>query len=470
MRGFVLLIGFLFLSTAHADRVKLLPNNIDALQVRVDLIQQAKEEILVEYFSIWNDERSTGGMALLLDAARRGVKVKVIMDALGSKVPKSVYSAMREKGRDANGNINIEVKLYNPLSLNVFKATHRTHSKLLIVDGKRMITGGRNIGDKYYSAAGRHTMRDLDILLDGKEVLKARENFMTVYNSNFVRDAHREYNLPSHLLIESCEKPTVRDTERCEKRKKLLLRRYEETLIRIQETFEDIMDDTNESGVRPNTGRDWLSDVPSGSEVEFISHQPESLVSKSTADMNEAIVSMAMKAKRELYILSPYVIPTSFIFELFEDLISRGVSVKIITNSLYSTDSVLAQAAYQSSKERIIEMGVELYEYNGPDTAHAKAAIVDGTAVFVGTYNLDPRSAFINREVGVIVNSSPNNFIAEELYDILESHRKDSLLVGLNGQVQNLGQQKEKNKQASKKYRFLRQILKLFVPFFRNQI
>lgn len=146
----VVLSALLISQFALANKAKLLLADTDALQARVDIIEQAKKEILVEYFSIWNDEQSVDIFAFLQQKAQRGIKVKIIMDSLSNKVPRSLISALQMHGKGPDGQQNLEIKVYNPLSLNLAKATHRDHSKMLIVDGKIMISGGRNIGDKYF--------------------------------------------------------------------------------------------------------------------------------------------------------------------------------------------------------------------------------------------------------------------------------------------------------------------------------
>ena len=470
MKVFIAAFILLFSSIASADRVRLLAEDQDALQARVDLVQQAKHEILAEYFSVWNDDQSVGAFALLLDAARRGIKVKIVMDALSNTVPKSFFTTLLEHAKDAQGNVNIEIKLYNPPSLNLLKITHRDHSKMLIVDGKRMITGGRNIGDKYFGLNKKRNFSDIDILLDGKAVTQAREDFLSVFNSDIVKDAAHYRNLPTQLMLEKCEKALSRDEENCIRRRDRMLRAYRESLARIEENLKNIMEDTPTSIVRPNTGRDWLEDTPDGADIEFISHQPDEYVSKETAHLTHAFEDMISKTQTDLNILSPYLVPTKNMYKLFEDLIQRGVRVRIVTNSLSSTDNLFAQAGYLNAKKKLIKMGIELYEFNGPDTSHGKAAIIDNKVAFVGTYNLDPRSAYLNREVGIFVNSSPNNKIVLDLEAEIEAHRMNSLLVGKDGEIQNLDEQKRRRKELSKTKRGLLKFIQLFVPLFRSQI
>lgn len=464
----ILLTSIFIANNAYADRIRTLVNDNDALQARVDIIQQAKSEILVEYFSVWNDDQSVGGVALLLDAARRGVKVKVIIDALANKVPKSFFTTLEERARDAQGNVNIEVRLYNPFTLNLAKLTRRDHSKMIIVDGKIMITGGRNVGDKYFGFNNKRNFKDLDVILDGSAVQAARQNFMQVFNSSIVKDTIKQKDLPSFVIGKPCQQPAYEDRERCERRKKVILKRYNEALTRMEQILESIMNSSNDDILKSNTGTDWLANMPNTAQLEFISHKPDELVTKKTAYLSHAILKLVSESQKELNIMSPYLIPTKEVMSLFQELLNRGVKIRVVTNSLLSTDNFFAQAAYQATKEEMTKMGIEIYEYNGPDTAHGKAFIIDGKVGFVGTFNLDPRSLNLNREVGIIIRN--DDVFMKDLESEIETFRQDSLLVSKDGKAQNLEEQKKRYKTLSPAKRALVRIIRLFVPVFKSQV
>ncbi|GIL17341.1 MAG: hypothetical protein BroJett040_10920 [Oligoflexia bacterium] len=183
--------GFILAAqSSFAEKVRLLADDREALQARVDILQQAKSEIIAEYFSVWNDDQSIGGMALLIDAAQRGVKVKVIIDAISNMIPRAVFAALRQKGMDIYGNQNLEVKVYNPIGINLLRATHRDHAKMIIVDGHTIISGGRNVGDKYFGLSKDRNFHDLDIIMSGPAVQDARQNFLKAWNSKIVSDVY----------------------------------------------------------------------------------------------------------------------------------------------------------------------------------------------------------------------------------------------------------------------------------------
>ena len=152
---------------------------------------------------------------------------------------------------------------------------------------------------------------------------------------------------------------------------------------------------------------------------------------------------------------------------MFKDLIARGVKVTIITNSLKSTDNLLAQAGFREAKEDMIKLGVELYEFDLVDTAHAKTAVIDGRIALIGTYNLDPRSERINREIGIIIDDKNSSEIGAELTEIINTFRDRSILVGKDGVAQNKDKQ---DREVSKFKVNLTKVLQIALPLFRKQL
>lgn len=268
-----LISGILVSQSVFADRAILLQNDSDALQARVDIIEQAKNEIIAEYFSVWNDDQSIGAMALLLDAAQRGIKVKVIVDALSNTIPKSVFATLQRKGKDKFGNQTLEVKVYNPLSLNVSRATHRDHAKMLVVDGQRLISGGRNVGDKYFGLNEDRNFNDLDVLADGNVAAQARENFLKVWNSDVVAAPELVQFTDEKLSESGCLKEG--DKQHCEFTRQNALKEMKIAEARLKKAYEEIVKKEDDDIVHDGTNKDWLLGRESSVTAEFISQDPE---------------------------------------------------------------------------------------------------------------------------------------------------------------------------------------------------
>ena len=468
MRLFLLFLSFLVLASAHADQLVLLRDDSDALQARVDVIQRAKHEILVEYFSVWNDDQSIGGIALLMAAAKRGVKVKIIVDALSNTVPKKTFAALLQEGKDSEGNQNLEIKEYNPLGLNIFKATHRDHAKMIVVDGEVIITGGRNVGDKYFGISRIRNFSDLDLMAKGSVAVTARENFLSTWEAKHTKVTKLGQYEPERLESDYCRGNYHREyTNDCEMDRRNAKRRVEKEVQRIHAILNEIMTVEDDDIVNPNSDRDWFANAYEHNNLKFVSHGTERLVSKETAYLNEEMMDFIANAQSDVNIISPYLIPTEELYIIFKDLLARGVRVRIITNSLRSTDNLFAQAGYRQVKPYLIKLGIEIYEYEGPDTIHAKTAVVDNDIAMIGTYNIDPRSSYINREIAIFVkNDEQTNFI-NELNMIIDDFRANSTLVGKNKEAFN------QELELAGVSRFKRAILKsitFILPWIKNQL
>ncbi len=457
--------GLLMSVTCFADKAKLLLTDLDALQARVDIIQQARKEILVEYFSVWNDEQSVGGFALLQKAAQKGIKVKVIMDSLSNRVPRALISALQMHSYGPDGEQNLQIKVYNPLSLNLAKATHRDHSKMLIVDNHIMISGGRNVGDKYFGFNKVRNYKDADVIVAGQIVDTARENFMKVWNSQ-ITEVSRLYESDPEKLAENACAYVRNDNGDCENLRQNAIAEYKKQISRIDQSvlkITDLSDDTE--GLITNTGKDWTTVMTECDDIEFMSHEPEFLVTKKTNTLTTQLKNKVLAAQKEVLIVSPYLIPTAGLHEVFRNLLDRGIVVKVITNSLRSTDNLFAQAGYRAEKQKMTEMGLEIYEYNGPNTMHAKMAILDRSAVLIGTYNLDPRSMNLNREIAFAITG--NKEINAQFLDQYTSVMADSTLVAKDKVALNTEKDFE-GVSSSKK--FLLKAIGFILPLIKDQI
>lgn len=452
-------------SIGYAEQARFLVSDQDAIQARVDVIQQAEKEILVEYFSVWNDDQSLGGMALLLQAARKGIKVKVILDSLSSKVPPALFAGLIDKSKDASGTKNLEIKVYNPASLNLKELTHRDHAKMLIVDGKILITGGRNVGDKYFGINQKRNFNDLDVLVKGRVVSSARDNFLENWNSP-VTVSPAMYNFTQDQL-EPIACAGREDFENCQSAQKYAELKVKSEMERIQKTYTDIITKQDDDIVQSETHKDWFGNSYTLYHVRFLSHNAKDLVTPETAYLSQDLLALLMSAKEDVNIVSPYLIPTDHMMQAFGYLLAKGVRVRVITNSIKSTDNLFAQAGYRSAKDTLVKMGVEIYEYKGPDTIHAKTAIIDHQKILIGTYNMDPRSAFLNREIGLIILDLDQVGMAKEHEAIIEHFRSKSVLVAKGGKEYN---QEWQSEGVSTFKKSLLKSLMFVMPLIKSQI
>ncbi len=389
MRGLGPAVVLLLAVSASADVFRILDDPRDAAQARVDLIQQADREIHALYFLARNDRITLTALALLRDARRRGVgSVRLIVDANFHRIPKGVLAHLTEEG--------VEIRVYHPLTLRhpswIFR---RMHEKVVVVDGERYIAGGRNLAESYFGLAKKNYI-DRDVYVEGPSAADAARHFENLWSSRHVAD------LDVHV-------------SRRERR-------------RAAQLLDDAQREMECGGfVTLNTGRDWSEGAEPIDSVRFL-HDPVDdgpRVAVRLADMIE-------QAKESIIIESPYLVPSKSMRELLEKKLKEGVYVRILTNSLRSSDGVLPHAGYLKYRRFLVRAGVDVREYKGPDTFHAKSAVIDGRIALVGSYNVDPRSQNLNTEV---MAAAYDEDAARELLESMDLHLENSWMVRRNGRT-----------------------------------
>jgi phosphatidylserine/phosphatidylglycerophosphate/cardiolipin synthase-like enzyme len=354
-RGMILLL--LFAASAQADIFRVLDDPRESAQARVDIIQQAKGEIGALYFLVRDDRITFGSLALLRDARRRGVHVRLIVDANFHRIPKAVLAHLRDEG--------VGIRVYHPFTLRhpswLFR---RMHEKLVVVDGKRYVTGGRNLAEAYFGLAKKKNYVDRDVYVEGPSAGDADSHFENVWSSKHVVE------LDVH----------VSDAE-----KQLAGERLGESLREL----------TASGFIQLDTGCNWYEGQK---EVELVTllHDP---VSGDGPRVAQRLNEILENAKESIVIESPYFVPSKSLRQLIHRKRAEGVRILVLTNSLRSTDGVFPQAAYLKYRRGLIRAGVDVREYKGPDALHAKTIVVDGRIVLVGSYNIDPRSQNLNTEI-----------------------------------------------------------------------
>jgi phosphatidylserine/phosphatidylglycerophosphate/cardiolipin synthase-like enzyme len=140
----------------------------------------------------------------------------------------------------------------------------------------------------------------------------------------------------------------------------------------------------------------------------------------------DSLINLIRRAKHSIDIQSPYLITTALGQGLMRDAVDRGVRIRILTNSLASTDNLEAFSGYQRDRQKLLQTGIRIFEFR-PDARerysimtgelqrdldftpifglHAKSMVVDGRITVIGTFNLDPRSANLNTECLSVIYS-----------------------------------------------------------------
>ncbi len=386
-----------------------------AIAARGWLTESAEKTIDIQYFIYSTDHVGLIASDFILRAAERGVKVRLLVDDLLVEDDGIFLQALARHP-------NIEIKIYNP-NFNIGKTlsdklinsardfrgvNQRMHNKTFIVDGEVMITGGRNVADEYYDYDRSFSFRDRDILLIGNAVKSAVTSFEDFW---------------SHELSVAIEPLPKQELELSEQTVWRQLHHYAcdekhfwKSARRAIGNFPLLFQHWRDTDALM-----WLDDVQFVSDPPF-KNKKDGMWGGSLTTTE--LINLVNNAKSSVKIQTPYLVTSELGIGLFREAVARGVKVEILTNSLSSTDNLMAFGGYIRNRKKLLDIGVEIYEFR-PDAEirretmtsqvvretgeyptfglHAKTMIVDNEILIVTTFNLDPRSANLNTECFVQV-------------------------------------------------------------------
>jgi len=404
----------------------LLNEGTEAFYARLALLSLAERSIDVQYF-IWHDDLIGkllfGGM---LDAADRGVRVRILLDDINvnTEVENILYAMDQHE--------NIEVRLYNPFATrgfriadfvtDGFRINRRMHNKSFTVDNQFTIVGGRNIGNEYFAAHKESNFEDLDVLSAGPIVQDVGKQFDVYWNSKVV--------IPVKAF--SHNEAAVGDLASLKKQLKVFYNGAKGSDYAL-----DVQDSKMYKMITKKSFKKESDGLYSG-KGNVIYDDPEKALDKSEKEvvyLKSLLKPHLEKATESVEIISPYFVPGDSGTEYLLSLVKKGIKVRVVTNSLSSTDGVLVQSGYANHRIDLLEGGVELYELKtkfktkasrslrrsakAKSGLHAKTYIFDRKEIFIGSFNFDPRSANINSEVGVVyLVPELANMISSTVFDV----------------------------------------------------
>ena len=389
--------------TAGRSGFQLLETSEAAYRRRLALIDNARQTLDLQYYTIHYDPSTVLLLDRLRQAARRGVRVRLLLDdfnAVGDNA--RVLQLDQEPG--------IEVRMFNPVagprgsqagrvlgSLFDFpRIQQRMHNKILLADSTLAIAGGRNLGDAYFGRSDTSNFLDLDVLAGGPIVAELARSFDHYWN-----DA-RAYPVEDLLspreraaLAAPADSPALVPID---------------LPARLQ----------------------YPAPLPAGAVLTWapavlLVDKPAKIAPENPQDeadrednVVEGVLQVLATARQDVLIVSPYFVPGPRMMEVFSTLRRQGVRVRVLTNSLASNDAPLAHVGYARWRKQLLHLGVELFEMpaqgriqrrllgSRPDSRaslHVKALVLDQRLLVVGSMNLDPRSALQNTELGIVIRS-----------------------------------------------------------------
>ncbi|WP_231489645.1 phospholipase D family protein [Billgrantia saliphila] len=404
----------------------LLSSGQDAFSLRMLLSEQADRRLDIQTY-LMGDGLTTRTLLLrLLDAAERGVTIRLLIDDLATVGQGDRLAAL-------SSHPHIEIRVYNALPVGRGSLTarvlaslpvatrqqRRMHNKLWIADGTLAIVGGRNLGDEYYSASDRN-LTDLDLVAIGPVVPQLSQSFYLYWNHGLAQPIERYHNVDGEA--------------------------WRELRASLSDWFQEHADSPYFTHLRqryadadqgPLIGRlHWGEGVALWDPPGKPAWRGRPPLRRTMA--GELMAAVGRPIER-LVVITAYFVPGDVGTRLIRELAESGVDVEVFTNSLEASDVPFAHGAYQPYRGALLESGVALYEMRpdqelgqtngrgvGSSTSalHIKALAIDDDRLFVGSANADPRSIWWNTEVGVLVRSEE---LAAELDALIELGKRPTL-------------------------------------------
>ncbi|MDM0019493.1 phospholipase D family protein [Variovorax saccharolyticus] len=412
---------------AHSG-FRLMPLGVYSLDARIQLAQRAQRSLVLQYYQLENDEVGRLLLRTVREAALRGVQVRILVDDLYTANSQHLLLALSRTP-------NVSVRVFNPFCcgrdgfltrfaaspLDVARLNHRMHNKLFIADGVMAIVGGRNIANEYFVLSEAQNFIDMDALIVGKVVPQLETIFYAYWNSVQV------WPISEIVGAEGGHRPVDVD--------------FDDRIAMTKPLPKLMLPASDILGYGPIT--EELEDGRLGllwGHAVAIADPP---TKPATMTAQEAIATsvtmtvweMMRDAKHQVDLSSPYLVPGDRGVMAIQAMTDRNVKVTLLTNSLAANDEPLVHTGYARYRERLLRSGADLYELSPKRTTagmrfddfgkslgrlHAKTLAIDRTRVYLGSMNLDPRSATQNTEMGVVVESPE---LARELLRIFNVSR-----------------------------------------------
>lgn len=370
-----------WMESSSEERVKIIRDNEAALLERIRLIEGAKEEIIMSTFSFQSDESGKLIIAALLNAADRGVSIKVIVDGFNGILDMEwnphFYALSSHK--------NVEMKIYNYVNiLKPWKSMGRMHDKYLIVDDSAYILGGRNTFNYFLGNYGGYKNYDWDILVScrepdrGASINQLKAYFETVWNYQECKLFHNRESLADRQRVKKAREEMM----------DWYTDYYETHKLKIQDS-------------------DYEKETFTAEHILLLSNPITYQVKKPV--LWYELYELMCGAKDSVVIHTPYVICNEWMYQGLSDIVLRVGDVKLMTNSVANNGNPFGAADYKQNKERLLDTGIEVWEYEGGYSYHGKGILIDDHISIIGSFNIDMRSTYLDTELMLVIDSREIN-------------------------------------------------------------
>ncbi|CCF10185.1 phospholipase D/Transphosphatidylase [Pantoea ananatis LMG 5342] len=380
-----------------------LSDGLDAFAARYLLMEKAAKTLDIQYYIWQNDMSGRLLFSAMLAAANRGVIVRLLLD--DNNTP-----GLDDTLAQLNHHPNITVRLFNPFSFRTLRAlgyltdfarlNRRMHNKSFTADGVTTVVGGRNIGDEYFGTGNEPLFADLDVLAIGSVVNEVAEDFERYWNSKPVSPLSEVLDQPMSAHPDVVLPPEWRESE----------------------TVQHYLQRLNKSSLIDQLTQDDLPFV--WAKTRLLSDDPRKGLGKARRKslLPQRMMEVIGAPQHQFDIISAYFVPTRAGVAQLLAMKRKGVKIAVLTNSLAANDVSIVHAGYAKWRKKLLRHGISLFELkpqaglndtphdrgltgNSGSSLHAKTFSVDEKILFIGSFNFDPRSAVLNTEMGLVIES-----------------------------------------------------------------
>jgi putative cardiolipin synthase len=443
-------LGKLVAATAPAPGIsgfRVLASGEDAFAALTALADRAQKTLDLQYYLIHSDESSRALMQRVRAAADRGVRVRLLLDDLNTAGQDDALMRLTRHPR-------IEVRLYNPFPsgriatlsrvmaslTDIGRINHRMHNKMFVADNALAATGGRNLGDAYFVQSAQSNFLDIDVLVAGPAVRALSAVFDGFWNDPLAYPIDVVTGAPPAAVSEA----PVSD--------------HPASALAGEPAASApaIVTSAAKSPLGSELARNQLKLVWAPSRV--LADKPTKASAPATDAapppphevISDDVEGLLRGARSEVLLISPYFVPGARGMALVEDLKRRGVRLRVLTNSLATTDAPAVHIGYARYREQMLKAGVDLRELrvhldlprskvgsfgSSQASLHAKVLVIDQRDVLIGSMNMDPRSARLNTEMGVVMHSPEIARQMQQLYDEVSSANSYRLSLDPDGRL-----------------------------------
>lgn len=389
----------------------------EALTTRLQLIEKTEKTLDLQYY-IWDNDK-VGALALeaILRAADRGVKVRLLIDDNNSKGLEGAYLAMSQHP-------NIQIRVFNPykfrrlraldIMLDFNRITRRMHNKTFISDHEVALIGGRNMSNQYYNVGDNFQFSDMDVVLVGQTVGEISDSFDEYWNHDYAYPITQVAKTYRHRLS------------------------YQSLRKQLEANWfkSNVQDDLNilssslsfDHWFNQNLKLEWVNAVLVKDSADKINKD-----TPQEQHLNFQLANILNHPQQHVDLVSAYFVPDEKNLEVLKQLADQGVDIRVLTNSFKANDVPVVHAFYAKYRKRLLQDGIQLYEFLpvlpmsltrsdrsqlfgertfnrtglSRSSLHAKFMTLDNQQVFIGSFNFDQRSVYLNTEIGVVLDS-PN--------------------------------------------------------------